>query len=90
MNDKYFPGADKPDSKGEMRSLEQQLAAANKLLDRHAHDFKQLRDALGCDGSDLPQLLAAIERLKSNRKRSAESVVTVKGLRPAYRSYRFR
>lgn len=36
------------------------LQQVNTLLDQHAHDFKQLRDALHCDGSDLPQLLAAI------------------------------
>src|SRR5690348_2336561 len=33
--------------------------------DGMSHDLKQVREALGCDGSDLPQLLGAIDRLKS-------------------------
>lgn len=38
--------------------------AAEKLLEQHAHEFKTLRAALDCDGSDLEQLLGAIGRLK--------------------------
>ena len=32
--------------------------------DGMSHDLKQVREALGCDGSDLPQLLGAIDGLK--------------------------
>lgn len=41
-----------------------QLPLVQLQLDRHAHEFKQLRDALGCSGSDLEQLLGAVARLK--------------------------
>ena len=37
-------------------------------VNEQAHDLKQLRDALGCDGSDLPQLLAELSRLQASQK----------------------
>lgn len=43
-----------------------ELSVANELLDQHAHEFKQLRDALEVSGSDLPQLLDAIEKLRKD------------------------
>lgn len=55
------------------RKLERELSAAKYdrdqwkvLAGQQSNDLKQLRDALGCDGSDLPQLLAAIEKLRQN------------------------
>lgn len=39
-------------------------ALQKPAVDLMAHDLKELRDALGCDGSDLEQLLAAIYKLK--------------------------
>lgn len=38
-------------------------AAIRAQLDQHQHEWKQLRDHMGCDGSDLPQLMAAWDTL---------------------------
>ncbi|MDE2102250.1 MAG: hypothetical protein KGL39_33705 [Patescibacteria group bacterium] len=43
------------------RTIKQiQLDAREDLL----HDLKEIRDELGCDGSDLPQVIAAIKNLR--------------------------
>lgn len=47
-----------------LRKENERSSHLQPVMDEMFHDFKQLRNALGTDGSDLPQLLAAIEKLK--------------------------
>src|SRR5690242_3796174 len=44
--------------------------------DGMSHDLKQVREALGCDGSDLPQLLGAIDGLKSELLNTLQKLPT--------------
>lgn len=45
--------------------------------DERCHDMKILRQAMGCDGSDLPQLLAAWDKLISQRDHFQENCVAL-------------
>jgi hypothetical protein len=52
----------------ELIEAKEERDRAHKILDLNAHDFRQLRHALDCDGSDLPQLIAAIDKLRQQNQ----------------------
>lgn len=53
----------------EVADLQRQLHDLDKVPNQSRHDWKQLRQAMGCDGSDLPQLLAAWDALTEENGR---------------------
>ena len=49
--------------------VEAKLATAQAENAQYAHDFKALRGAMGCDGSDVPQLVAAWDKAQAENER---------------------
>lgn len=64
----------------QLADLQRQLEEFKAVYDQHRHDMKQLRQAMGCDGSDLPQLFAAWDKLTEENERLSKEASWIKSV----------